>query len=192
MAVLGDPCLLYVEGQAFEEDAEQLVAAAREGWSLSVSPVASVKGKSLAEPLKILYVADQVDPDSRALRFYMTLPNQLARDQRQGDHRFVAWKYRPGQRMEVRIPLDEPWENQIVLPAEAVAEEGAEAFVFEQNGDHFDRVTVHIVYRDQDAVVIESDGSLIGSTVAMSAAYQMHLAIKNQASGGVVHHGHTH
>ena len=80
-----------------------------------------------------------------------------------------------------------------MLPPEAVVEEGAETFVFEQNGDHFDRVPVHVLYRDKHAVVVENDGSLIGSTLAMSGAYQMHLAIKNKAGGGVdPHAGHNH
>jgi len=66
-------------------------------------------------------------------------------------------------------------------------------FVFEQNGNHFDRLAVHVVYRDKDAVVVENDGKLIGSTLALSGAYQMHLAIKNKAGGGVdPHAGHNH
>jgi len=96
--------------------------------------------------------------------------------------------------MEVKIPLGEPWTNQIVLPPEAVVNEGAEAFVFEQMDlEHFDRVAVHVIYQDKDAVIIENDGGLIGSTLAMSGAYQMHLAIKNKMGGGVdPHAGHTH
>jgi len=192
LGLLGDHCLLYVEGHAFEDDAQRLIAAARDGWPLSVSPITQGAARVAGQQLKILYVADQVDTESRALRFYLTLPNHLVRDERENKHRFVAWKHRPGQRMEIKIPLGEPWENQIVLPPEAVVEEGAEAFVFEQDGDHFDRLSVHVVYRDKDAVVIESGGSLIGSTLAMSGAYQMHLAIKNKASGDVVSHGHVH
>jgi len=34
---------------------------------------------------------------------------------------------------------------------------------------------------------------LVGSTLAMSGAYEMHLALKNQAGGGVdPHAGHNH
>ena len=32
--------------------------------------------------------------------------------------------------------------NRIVLPVDAVVDEGVESFVFQQNGDHFDRVPV--------------------------------------------------
>ena len=192
LGTLGDHCLLYVEGQAFEDDAQRLIKAARDNWPVTVSPVAAA-GEGIEEQLKILYVADHVNPQSRALHFYLGLPNHLIRDERESDHRFVAWRYRPGQRMEVEIPLGEPWENQIVLPPEAVVEEGADAFVFEQNGDHFDRLPVHVLYRDKDAVVVENDGALAGSTLAMSGAYQMHLALKNKSGSGVdPHAGHSH
>ncbi len=56
-----------------------------------------------------------------------------------------------------------------MLPVEAVAQEGAEAYVFEANDDHFDRRPVHVEYRDQEWVVIANDGTLrLGNTVAMS------------------------
>jgi hypothetical protein len=193
LLMLADHCLLYVEGQAFEDDAQRLIQAAREDWLVDVSPVANGNTRGETIPLKIFHVADNVDHDSRALRFYLILPNELIRDEQESGQRFVAWRFRPGQRMEVKIPLGPPWENQIVLPPEAVVEEGAETFVFEQHGNHFDRVPIHVVYRDKDAVVIENDGQLVGSTVAMSGAFQMQLAIKNNAGSGVdPHAGHNH
>jgi hypothetical protein len=192
LAVLADHCLLYVEGQAFEDDTQRLIQAAREGWLVDVSSAADGRARAETIQLKVFYVADHVDRDSRALRFYLNLPNKLIRDDKDSGHRFVAWHFRPGQRMEVKIPLSQHWSNQIVLPPEAVVDEGAETFIFEQNGDHFDRVAVHVVYRDKDAVVVENDGKLIGSTLAMSGAYQMHLAIKNKAGGGAAPHGHMH
>ncbi len=193
LLMLADHCLLYVEGQAFEDDAQRLIQAARDGWLVDVSPVSNGNTGGETIPLKVFYVADNVDHDSRALRFYLILPNQLIRDDQESGQRFVAWRFRPGQRMEVKIPLGPPWENQIVLPPEAVVEEGAETFVFEQHGNHFDRVPIHVVYRDKDAVVVENDGKLVGRTVAMSGAFQMQLAIKNNAGGGVdPHAGHNH
>jgi hypothetical protein len=58
------------------------------------------------------------------------------------------------------FPVEE-WTEQIVLPVEAIAREGAESFVFQQNGKHFDRVPVHVRYRDSSHAVIASDGSLV-------------------------------
>jgi hypothetical protein len=193
LAHLGDHCVLYVEGQAFEDDAPRLQEAAKANRPLDVAQVAGRNAAGAALSLPVLYIADHVDEDSRALHFYLPLSNQIVRDVTQNGHRFVTWKYRPGERMEVKLPLGEPWLNQIVLPPEAVVQEGTDEFVFEQNGPHFDRVAVHVIYRDKDSVVVENDGSLAGATLAISGAYQMHLALKNKSGGAVdPHAGHSH
>ena len=49
--------------------------------------------------------------------------------------------------MELGIPIAE-WIEQIVLPVDAVVCEGIDSFVFQQNGDHFDRVPVHEKHRN--------------------------------------------
>ncbi len=113
LAVLADHCLLYVEGQAFEDDTQRLIQAAREGWLVDVSSAADGRARGETIQLKVFYVADHVDRESRALRFYLNLPNELIRDDKDSGHRFVAWHFRPGQRMEVKIPLSH-WSNQIV------------------------------------------------------------------------------
>jgi hypothetical protein len=50
-----------------------------------------------------------------------------------------------------------------------------------------------VQFRDKNSVVLENDGQLVGSSIAMSGAYQMHLALKNQAGGAIdPHAGHSH
>ncbi len=193
LATLADHCVLYVQGQTFEDDAERLVAAADRGEKLTVTPLVTSDAKTEPLQLEVIYVADHVDRQSRALKFYLLLPNQLQQDERFQKTRFVAWKFRPGQRMQVQVPTADHWVDQIVLPPEAVVIEGPNAYVFEQNGPHFDRIEVHVIYRDANAVVIENDGRLIGSIIATRGAYDMQLALKNQAGDGIqAHHGHTH
>jgi hypothetical protein len=139
-------------------------------------------------------VAGEIDPDSRAFKVYVRLPNRIALDKTNpGGQRFLEWAYKPGQRMELGIPV-ETWEDQIVVPTSAVVDEGAEAYVYRQNGDRFDRVPVHIRYRDQNAVVIDNDGALFkGDVIAGKGAYQMHLALKNKSGGAIdPHAGHNH
>ena len=192
LGTLADHSLLFVKGQAFEEDAKGLVQAMNADKKLTV--VASGKAGQVLE-LKLLFVADHVDQESRSLDFYMLLPNKRV-DQSEahaGASSFLSWKYRPGQRMEVQLPTDQSWQDQIVLPAEAVAMDGPNAYVFEQHGDHFDRLEVRVLYRDKNEVVIEDSGKLVGRTLATSGAYEMHLALKNQAGGGIdPHAGHSH
>ena len=192
LAVLADHSLLFVQGQAFEEDVLGLFQAAASETKIKVSPSNSSAATSDSLELKIHSVADQVDAVSRTLNFYLLLPN-VRIPQENSDDRFMGWKYRPGQRMEVSLTTDEVYKNQFVLPTDAVVIDGPNAFVFEQNGDHFDRIDVSVLYRDKDSVVVKRDIRLMGSVIAMTAAFDMHLALKNAAAGPVdPHAGHTH
>lgn len=193
LGVLGDHCLLYVEGKAFEDDANRLMEASENGCKIRVTPVSGDLSENAVLDLAVQSVSDQVDTQSRALKFYLLLPNQLKTGANGNAQRFVSWKYRPGQRMEARIPTSEVMKNKIVLPPNAVVIEGPNAFVFEQNGDNFDRIDVHVLYRDKDVVVLENDGQLVGSVIALNGAYEMHLALKNQSGGAIdPHAGHNH
>jgi multidrug efflux pump subunit AcrA (membrane-fusion protein) len=194
LAVLADHCELYVEGRAFEDDAAQIRVAAKEGRNVEGILLGSGKQKEVVSGLKLMYLADRVDPQSRAFHFYLRLPNEITLDQQPfPNRRFIEWRFKPGQRMELRVPVEQ-WKGQLVLPVDAVVSEGAEAYIYRQNGDHFDRVPVQIEFRDRDAIVIANNGSLFpGDIIAGKGAYQMHLALKNKAGGGVdPHAGHNH
>ncbi|HEV7283141.1 MAG TPA: efflux RND transporter periplasmic adaptor subunit [Pirellulaceae bacterium] len=199
LATLADHCELYVEGMAFEDDADELRQAMVEGRKLSATFSSagrsqSAEGGSVITGLSILYLADTVDPDSRAFRFYVSLPNEIAADRRDASGlRFLDWRFKPGQRMTLRAPL-ETFEKRFVLPANAVVDDGAETFVYRQNGDAFERVPVHVAMRDDRFAVLGPGGDLFpGDVVAGAGAYQIHLALKNQAGGGAdPHAGHSH
>ena len=194
LSVLADHCELYIEGRAFEDDALRLREVANEDRTITATVVAGRTQTDAIKELRLLYLSDQIDADTRAFRFYVRLPNTVVVDKTDDDgRRFIAWRFNPGQRMELRVPV-ERWEDRIVLPAEAIVEESAETYVYQQYGDHFDRVPVHVEYRDQQSVVVSNDGSIKpGDIVAARGAYQMHLALKNKTGGGVdPHAGHTH
>ncbi len=194
LSVLADHCQLFIEGRAFEDDAQRLRDAADEAWDITATHLADEQQSEKIEGLKLLYLADQIEPESRAFHFYLLLPNQVVLDQKgPSGQRYIQWHFKPGQRMNLRVPV-ERWTERIVLPVDAVVDEGAEMYVYRQNGDHFDRVPVHVEYRDRDSVVIANNGSLFpGDVVAGQGAYQMHLALKNKAGGGIdPHAGHQH
>lgn len=194
LCVLADHCELLVEGKAFEDDASQLRRAIKEGWNVDASLMANDGRNEKVGGLKLLYLADQIDPQSRAFHFYVQLPNKIALDRQVGPgRRYIEWMFKPGQRMELRVPVEE-WKDRIVLPVDAVVDEGAEAYVYRQNGSHFDRVPVHVEYRDRENVVVANDGTLFpGDVVAGHGAYQIHLALKNKSGGGIdPHAGHNH
>ena len=207
MLTLADYSLLYVKGMAFEDDAAQLMQLAQsvnENRSVSVivdggPNAAGDKADSNRLELNLESVADTIDPDSRQLNFYLELPNESA-DQgpvefglTSNEPQFVSWKFRPGQRMQVMIPGNQSMKDKIILPTSAVVIDGPNAFVFERNGDHFDRLEVEVLYRDSNQVVLENDGALVGATIAFEGAYRMHLALKNESGGGFdPHAGHSH
>lgn len=192
MCVLADYSELYIEGAAFEQDALALAAMIGKEWT--VEAVFEEPGHATwsVEGLEIAYLANEVDVESRTLHFYVRLPNEVLRDAPDAlASRFVSWRYRPGQRLQLRVPVEE-WENQIVLPVDAVAREGAEHFVFIQNGDHFDQVPVHVRYRDQFSVVIANDGAIFpGDIVARRGAHQMLMALKTKSGDGPAVHTHA-
>lgn len=194
LAVLADHCQLHIEALAFEDDASLIRTAAEAGRAVTAQPLTEDSEKARIDGLRVLYVADQIDPDTRAFKVYLSLPNRVALDRRAPDgRRVIEWTYKPGQRMQLGVPV-ETWRDQLVLPTTAVVDEGAEAYVYRQNGDHFDQVAIHVLHRDQDSVVVANDGALFpGDVVAGEGAYQMHLALKNQAGGGIdPHAGHNH
>lgn len=191
---LSDHAELYVEGKAFQQDADLLNKAAQTGSTVCAVFETSNDEADKVCNLKILYLANRVDAETRLFPFFATLPNQMVRDDRgPGGRRFVGWRFRPGQRAQLKIPV-ETWSERIVLPVEAVVEEGPESYVFREDGDHFHRCPVHIEYRDQFSVVLaEGNDIWPGDRVAMNGAQQLYLALKNKSGGGIdPHAGHNH
>jgi multidrug efflux pump subunit AcrA (membrane-fusion protein) len=184
---------LFVEGRAFERDANAVTEAARRGWTVTAL-FETNQGYLKNENLSFAYLSNRVDQDSRTLSFFVDLVNTIVRDEENSQgQRFLSWKYRPGQRLQLLVPIEE-WKDQFVLSVDAITQEGAEYYVFQQNGDHFDRIPVHVKHKDQRTVVIENDGSLFpGDIVARRGAHQMQMALKNKSGGGVdPHAGHSH
>ena len=193
LCVLADYKELLIEGQAFETEAHVIAKTKLANW-----PVAALIGENSQairlENLELSRVDNEIDPATRTLKFYVSLQNELIEEKPTPDGlRHVTWKYRTGQRLQLLLPVEQ-WTEQIVLPIDAVVREGIESYLFQQNGDHFERVSVHEVYRDQTNVVIANDGKVYpGEVVALRGAHQMQMALKNQSGGGIdPHAGHSH
>lgn len=193
--VLADHQELFIEGRAFEQDVQAVSNAVAQNWKVSASlENKSGQSEGAVTDLSVAFMANKVDPESRAFRFYVTLPNRILRETKAADGRkYLDWEFKPGQRVQIRVPVEQ-WKDRIVLPIDAVAYEGNEAFVFQANGDHFDRRPVHVEYRDQAWAVIAIDGSIFpGDIVAESGAFQLQTALKSKAGGGIdPHAGHNH
>jgi multidrug efflux pump subunit AcrA (membrane-fusion protein) len=194
LCVLADHSQLFIQGKAFEQDAPVLDKAANNDWRVAAVIDANGQERQTVTDLPLLYVASKVEPESRAFLFYVQLPNKLIRNRQTPDgHRFSAWQFKPGQRMGLLVPV-ERWADRIVLPVNALVQDGPESYVFEQNDGHFDRRSVRVEYRDQYSAVVANDGTLTpGKMVIVSGSYQVHLAMKNKAGGAPdPHAGHNH
>ncbi len=197
LCVLTDHSELFIEGNAFEHDAGRLNQAAKERWKISATVEA--EAKQTVTDLEILYLAGEVDPDSRAMHFYVSLPNEIVRDEIVRDakdakgRRFIGWRFRPGQRVSLRVPV-QPREMRLVVPIDAVVNDGVEWYVFVKFGKRIKRRAVHVEEQAQQVAVIADDGSIPhGTVIAGAGGYQLQLAMKNKAGGGVdLHAGHSH
>lgn len=193
LCVVSDLEELFIEGQAFEQDGPALTRAIENGWTVTaIFP--GEPDDEIVTGLPIAFVGNEVDSHARTLPCFVHLQNSIVRDQQnESGQRFVSWKYRPGQRLQLRIPVEE-WKDQIVVPVDAVVQEGADWYVFQQNGSHFDRVAVHVIHRDSAYAVIANDGSVFpGDVIALKSAHQMQMALKNKSGAGAdPHAGHSH
>ncbi|TWU39410.1 efflux RND transporter periplasmic adaptor subunit [Novipirellula artificiosorum] len=190
---LSDYSELFIEGKAFENDIAAINEAVKRGWPID-AVFNNATGTEVVGGLKLAFVANAIDPSSRTLSVFVELPNEIIRDETTAQgQRYLDWKYRLGQRLELQIPVEQ-WENEIVVPVDAVVKDGADWFVFQQNGNRFDRIAVHVKHRDQNSAVIANDGSVYpGDVIALKSAHQMQMAVKNKSGGGAdPHAGHNH
>lgn len=193
LATLTNYAELFIEGSAFERDAGAINQAIANSWPVTAVMEGDAPARTI-EDLKILYLAGKVESDTRALHFYVTLPNIVEHQSTIEDERtFVNWRHRPGQRVQLLVPV-ETLPERIVVPTSALAIDGAETYVFVRVGKRFVRRPVHVEFRDSLTAIIANDGSIaVGDNIATTAAQQLQLALENKAGGGIdPHAGHTH
>jgi biotin carboxyl carrier protein len=190
---LHDPQHLVIEGHAFPREAAAVERALRNGWPVQADFLEAPDPDWPPVPeLRIEYLAATVDPASRTLAFYLPLSNP-SREQASGGRATRLWRFRPGQRVRLFVPVEE-WSNVFVLPPAAVVRSGADAFVFEEDGDELEPRPVHVLYEDSRAVVVANDGSIRpGQALAHTCAAALHRILQAQAHGDEHdHHHHDH
>jgi membrane fusion protein, heavy metal efflux system len=194
LCLLANHQALYIEGRSFKREAPFLEQASQKGWPVRVE-FAEDEGRnwpSSSQSFTIHHLANTVDPASRTFAFYLPLTNQSRSFEKDGKT-FLVWRFRPGQRVRLHVPVEE-FKDALVLPAGAVVREGPEAYVFQQNGDLFHRRPVRVLYEDRLNVVLANDGSIApGLYVAQSAAASLNRVLKAQnSSGGLPPGFHVH
>jgi biotin carboxyl carrier protein len=193
LGMLADHRQLYIAGHAFKRETPLLERTAQNNWPIDVEfaeddPAA---WPPLTQPFEIHHFSNSIDSETRTLDFFVPLTNQARRYTKDG-RAFVVWRFRPGQRVRLHVPVEE-LENVIVLPATAVVREGPEAYVFRQNGNLFKRLPVHLLHTDRRRAVLANDGSVApGWYLAQSAAATLNRVLKEQTSSGMAVGVHVH
>ena len=193
IAVLSDHQHLFVRGHAFKREAGTLERVMEKGWSVGVEFIDDVPENwpNLNQRFKIRNLANEVDPESRTFDFIIPMENQ-SRIYEDGDLTSIVWRFCPGQRVRLQIPV-EKIESVLVLPAAAVVRDGAEVYAFQAAGRFYRRFPVHLLYQDRHNVVLANDGSLpVGAEVAQCAAASLNRILKSQTNqGGQEFHVHA-
>lgn len=193
LSILANHHSLYVEGFAFKREAPYLEKAAQGNWPIDVE-FAEDDGHAwpeLEQKFTIRHLANNIDSVDRTFSFFVPLTNQ-SRDFKKENHTFVVWRFRPGQRVRLHVPVEE-FKQVIVLPSAALVREAGEAYVFRQNGDLFLRIPVHVLHEDRLNIVLANDGGITpGIYVAQNAAASLNRILKAQAASGMRNDIHVH
>jgi membrane fusion protein, heavy metal efflux system len=193
LCFLADNETLYVEGHAYKQEAPNLEQAVQENWPIRIefSETKDESWEELDANYHIERIANAIDPESRTFAFYVPLVNQ-SRRYTKDDKEFVVWRFRPGERVRLHVPVEE-MKEVLVLPAAGVAREGPEAFVFRQNGDLFNRLPVHVLHEDRLNIIVANDGSVRpGFYVAQNGAASLNRILKAQSASGMPAGVHVH
>lgn len=183
---------LAVEGRAFREETPLLEKSVTERWPVEVDfeEDSAAGWGEIKQAFRIRQMANTIDPVNRTFAFLLPLENE-SRVVDDAGRKQTLWRFRPGQKVRLLVRVEEV-KNVFVLSADAVARDGAEAFVFTQNVNTFERVPVRVLLQDRQHVVLSNDGSLPpGSFVVQGGAAQLNRMVK--AGGGGVPKGyHIH
>lgn len=193
LGVLANHRSLLIEGHAFKREAPFLEQAAQNEWPVQVEFVEDepVNWSKVEQTFLIHHLANSIDPINRTFKFFILLTNQSQPYEKHGETH-LTWRYRPGQRVRLHVPIEE-MRDVFVLPAAAIAREGPEAFVFQQNGDLFHRKPVRVLHEDRLNVVIANDGSVPpGLYLAQGGAASLNRVLKAQSASGVPVGMHVH
>ena len=193
LSTLANHQALFLEGHAFKREASFLAKAAENKWPIrcTFAEDDQVDWPAFDQTLEIRHLANSINSETRTFNFFIPLVNQ-SRSYDKDNQTFIVWRFRPGQRVRLQVPVEE-LKDVLVLPSAAIVREGPEAYVFQQNGDLFNRLPVHVLHEDRLQIVLANDGSVkSGLYLAQSAAASLNRVLKAQAASGIRADVHVH
>lgn len=193
LANLANHQSLFVVGHAFKREAGLLEQAAQNKVPLNMefAEDSNEMWPAIEQQFLIRHLSNTIDTATRTFDFFVPLINQSRTYQRDG-MTFLVWRFRPGQRTRIEVPV-EKFANVFVLPSEAVVREGVDAYVYRQNGDLFNQIPVHILYEDRTHVILANDQSITpGTFLAQNSAASLRRVLKAQSASGQQPGLHVH
>lgn len=193
LSTLANHQALFIEGHAFKREASFLAKAAENKWPIrcTFAEDDQIDWPAFDQTLEIRHLANSINSVTRTFNFFIPLLNQ-SRSYDKDNQTFIVWRFRPGQRVRLQVPVEE-LKDVLVLPSAAIVREGPEAYVFQQNGDLFNRLPVHVLHEDRLQIVLANDGSVkSGLYLAQSAAASLNRVLKAQAASGIRADVHVH
>lgn len=193
LCTLANHQLLAVEGRAFRDETPLLERSVREKWPVEVDfqEEATADWGEVKQTFRIRQMANTIDPLNRTFAFLIPMENESRVVDDEG-RSLTLWRFRPGQKVRLLVRVQEV-KNVFVLPADAVARDGPEAFVFTQNVNTFERKPVRVLLQDRRQVVLANDGSLPpGTYVVQGGAAQLNRMVKAGGASGVPKGYHIH
>ncbi len=193
LCLLANHQMLSIEGRAFRDETPLLERSVKERRPVEVDFLedAAAGWPVLDQTFRIRHMANNIDPVNRTFAFLIPLENESRVVEDEGKTQML-WRFRPGQKVRILVRV-ERLDNVFVLPTDAVARDGPEAYVFTQNVNTFERKPCRVLLQDRQHVVIANDGSLVpGAFVAQIAAAQLNRMVKAGTGSGVPKGYHIH
>ena len=197
---------LLIKGMAFESDIGKIIEAQTNGWNFTVQ-IGDTGNTFTREDLKLHSVDNHVDQDSQTYSVYVSIANEVVgKNTDQQNRSYIQWLFKAGQRAHLECPV-KLWAEQVVVPIDALVQEGPEAFVFKkfdhthetEDGDvilEFEKIPVKVLHTDRQYAVLKKQVTLdTYEQYALNHAFQLNLALKQAAAGGGgghSHAGHSH
>lgn len=225
VVVGGDLCnlafheILVVEGHAFEKDLRILRELWKTGLGVTVSLGATTDPTEIKD-CPLAFVGNHARDESNTYPFYVYLLNEMESQPTSGGPQYLTWKWKPGQLGHIELPRKK-YDNLIILPSAAVAEDGISRFVFEWKGrvehdhdhgdehdhamsgdesghdhehaDEFVPIEVDVVFLNNEVAILDPAGKLkVGTRIAFNNASQLLFAMQSGSGGHAHAHGHEH
>lgn len=190
LMTLANPRQMLLRSEPVGGEAPIILNALKQKLSLEAVPVVEGSGPTLKD-LKIQNLA--TDEETKTVVALIPASNEQLSTSESERGKYRTWQLREGQKYMLRVPISK-FENVIVLPSDAVTEEGSDKVVFIEDGESFKSAKVAILYQDHEYAVIDSKTSEIfaGDPVVQGGAFALGLAMKAGTGAVDSHAGHQH